>query len=182
MTVLHKSGDKSKTCTKNCMLFKIRFFTNSLLSTVKRAGIHRHCHQHCIHTVFFYTPLSPCTKAVTEEVLTESVMWSVVAGVEWGLLWAQGQMERESSHLCCPAFPHSKSPSLWIGFPCSTLWLHLFSSTGQALKKDSLYEGGMFVWTCEPDQFSGDTHAEECSLLSESRREAWNLDLLHLVQ
>lgn len=116
MTILHKSSDKSKTCTKNCMLFKICFFTNSLLSTVKRAGIHRHSHQHCIHTVYFYTPLSPCTKAVTEEVLTESVMWSVVAGVEWGLLWAQGQMERESSHLCCLHFLTQKAPLYGLGF------------------------------------------------------------------
>lgn len=58
---------------KNCMLVKFCLFINSLLGTVKRAGTHTHCHQHFIYTVFFYTPLSPYTKAVTVEVLTGSV-------------------------------------------------------------------------------------------------------------
>lgn len=116
VTILHKAANTSKKRLKNCMLVKFCFFTNSLISTVKRAGIHRHCHQHCVHTVFFYTSLSPYIKAVTLEVLTWSVKWSVVAGVEWGLLWARGQMERESYPRVVLRFLTQKAPLYGLGF------------------------------------------------------------------
>lgn len=172
LPILHKAVDKSTKRMKNCMLVKFCFFTNSLLYTIKTAGIHKHGNQHCIHTVFFYTPLSPYTKAVTVEVLTGSVKWSVVAGVEQSLpavsSWPDGK----------GIFPPVLSCISSLKMPLAMDWVSMQRSlTAPVLlyRKGSKQRLGC---SSEPDQFLGETHAGKRSLLSESRREARNLDCL----